>query len=131
MLGVELVLVGERDADLLGVQERQDLALVGEVRAGGIAEGIAAAAIALLQQRLDVARLVGGEAQLGADALVGLFGHRLRHLHRKPVEIEIILIAVLAEPFARHLGGARPHGDDLKPDHVALIVGDVAEEIGD
>jgi hypothetical protein len=46
LLGVDLVLLGERDADLLGVQEREERALVGEIGAGGIAEGVAVAAIA-------------------------------------------------------------------------------------
>src|ERR1700730_10793357 len=63
LLGVELVFLGERQANLLGVEQRQQLALVGEGGTSGIAEGVAAAAIALLQQRLDVARLVGDETQ--------------------------------------------------------------------
>jgi hypothetical protein len=47
LLGIELVILGERDADLLGVEQYQKLFLVGEVRAGVVAEGITAAAIAL------------------------------------------------------------------------------------
>src|SRR5947209_7701540 len=57
LLGVELVFLTEADADLLGVQQLQELLLVGEVRAGRIAEGIAAAAIALRQHLVMVARL--------------------------------------------------------------------------
>ena len=46
MLGVELVLLGEGDADLFGAEQGQELLLVGEVRTGRVAERIAAAAIA-------------------------------------------------------------------------------------
>jgi hypothetical protein len=35
LLGVELVLVGERDADLLGVEQREQRALVGEIGQAG------------------------------------------------------------------------------------------------
>src|SRR5256885_10996213 len=41
--------LGQRDADLLGAQQLQDQALVAKVWAGRVAEGIAAAAIALVQ----------------------------------------------------------------------------------
>jgi len=36
LLGVELVFLGEGDADFLGAEQRQQLLLVGEVGAGGI-----------------------------------------------------------------------------------------------
>src|SRR6185437_13077722 len=131
LLRIELVLLGEHDADLVGAQQREKLFLVAEIGAGRIAEGIAAAAIALVEHGVEIARLLAGEAELAADALVQVFRHRLGHLDRKPVKIEVVLIAVLGEPFARHLGGAVAHGDDLQADDVALAVADVAEEIGD
>ena len=46
LLRVELVFFGEGDADLIGVEQRQELLLVGEVGAGGVAEGVAAVALA-------------------------------------------------------------------------------------
>ncbi len=102
------------------LQQRQQLLLVGEVGAGGIAEGIAAAAIALRKHRVVVARLLGGEAQFAADALVDVFGEGLGHLDREAVQIEVILVAVVGEPFARRFRGAPAHRHDLQPDHVAL-----------
>ena len=48
LLGVELVFLGQRDADLVGAQQVEQLPLVGEVGTGRVAERIAAAAIALL-----------------------------------------------------------------------------------
>ena len=101
------------------------------LRAGRIAERIAAAAIALRQHLLHVAGVLGGEAEFGADALVDVFGHRLGHLDRQPVQIEIVLVAVVREPVARDLGRLLPDRHDLQPDHVALGVVDVAEEVGD
>ena len=69
LLGVELVALAQADADAFRAEQLEELALVGQVRARRIAEGIAAAAILLLQQAFHVAGLVGGEAKLGADAL--------------------------------------------------------------
>ena len=111
--------------------KRQELRLVFELRAGRIAEGIARAAIALGEHLLHVAVILGGETQLGADALMGIFRHRLGHLHRQAVQIEIILVAVVLEPFARDVGGFLAHGHDLQADDVALVIVHVAEEIGD
>jgi hypothetical protein len=45
-LGVHHVPLGQVDADLLGAQGLEQLALEGEVRAGGVAEAVALAAIA-------------------------------------------------------------------------------------
>src|SRR5216683_8281313 len=69
LLGGELVLLAEGDADLVGAQQRQQLLLVAEIGTGGVAEGIAAAAIALVEHGVEIARLLGGEAELAADAL--------------------------------------------------------------
>ena len=41
LFGVELVFVGERHADAVGVEEAEEKTLVLEVRAGGVAEGVA------------------------------------------------------------------------------------------
>src|SRR5262245_42580199 len=67
LLGVELVLLAQGDADLLRPQQLQQLPLVAEIGAGRVAEGVAAAAIALVQHGVEVARLLGGEAELAAD----------------------------------------------------------------
>src|SRR5262245_279554 len=72
LLGPELVLVGELYADAGSVQQRQQLALVGEVGAGGVAERVARAAIALLDQLGPVARIEMAEAELAAEALVDI-----------------------------------------------------------
>src|SRR5579883_1964392 len=47
LLGVELVFVGHLDADAAGAEQVEEARLVGEVGAGGVAEGVARAAIAL------------------------------------------------------------------------------------
>jgi hypothetical protein len=62
---------------------------------------------------------------------VNVFDQGLGHLDREAVQIEVILVAVVSEPFARRFGGAPAHRDDLQADHVARPLGDVAEEIGD
>src|ERR1043166_5342375 len=67
LLRPELVLLAHHDAAALGAQEREQAVLVREVGAGGIAEGIARAAIALLQELRHLAGVLVGEAELGAD----------------------------------------------------------------
>ena len=63
LLGVELVLVGQLDADPRGVEQREQLALVGEVGAGGVAEGVARAAVALLEQLVRARARRGGRSR--------------------------------------------------------------------
>src|SRR6185312_12964959 len=90
LLRVELVFLAELDADRLGAEQRQELGLVGEVRAGRIAERVAAAAIALRQHLVVVARLLSRETELAADALVDVFGERLGHLDREAVQVQVV-----------------------------------------
>ena len=75
--------------------------------------------------------ILGREAKLGANALVGIFGHGLRHLDGKAVQVEIILIAIGRKPFARHLGCLLPDRHHLEADNVALRIVNVTEKIGD
>ena len=60
-----------------------------------------------------------------------VFGHRLGHLDRQAVQVQVVLVAVVLEPDARGVGGFLADGDDLQADDVALGVVDVAEEVGD
>ena len=78
---MQLVLVGHVHPDAPGIQQVQQDALVSQVGTGGIAKGIAAAAIALLQHLAHVAGILMAEAQLAPDATVDIFRQRLSHLH--------------------------------------------------
>ena len=78
LLGVELELLGERDADPGRVDQLEELGLIFEVRAGGIAERIAAAAVVLLEKLLRVRRILAVDAPLSAQ--VADFVGRLRSL---------------------------------------------------
>ena len=112
-------------------QQLQQRRLVGEVRAGRVAEAVARAAIALLEQLAHVARIVVAEAELGADLAVDVLGQRLGQLDPQPVQADIVLVAVGSEPVARDLGGALADGDHLQAQHVALGLVDIAQEVGD
>ena len=59
---VQLPLIADRDADPLGVQQPQQRRLVLQLGAGGIAERIAPAAIALAEHLIEVAVVLAGEA---------------------------------------------------------------------
>src|SRR5688500_6420347 len=70
LLGIELILLGQRDTDAVRLEQAEELLLVGEIGARGIAEGVAAAAVALVQHLVHRAGVLGGEAELAADAFV-------------------------------------------------------------
>ncbi len=55
LLGVELELLRECDADALGVEKGPDLDLVLQTGAGGVAEAVAGAAVVLPEKLLSVA----------------------------------------------------------------------------
>ena len=62
LLRVELELVAEGEADALGAQQRENLALVFQLGAGRLAEGVARAAVALQQQAAALAGVLGAES---------------------------------------------------------------------
>src|SRR3546814_6179897 len=67
LLRVELVLVGQHDADLRRLEQAQELLLVPQLRAGRVAEGVARAAIALAEHGIEVAGVLVAEAELAPD----------------------------------------------------------------
>ncbi len=73
-LGVHHVPFGEVDADFLGAQGLEELALEGEVRAGGVAEAVALAAVAGGELVLQGEVLRVGEAPALAEAGVEILG---------------------------------------------------------
>src|SRR5688572_14021665 len=77
LLGDEHVVFAERDADRFGLEELRDEGPVFEVGARGVAEGIAAAAVALLEDLLRVRRILRPESQLLPHPLVPEFRQRL------------------------------------------------------
>ena len=112
LLRNELELLAQRDADAPGIEQVEDLLLVLEVRARGVAERVPRAAIALIEQLLDRRRVVSGDPELLADPLVPELRERLGHLDAEPVQVQVLLVAVVGE----QLGGgvARQQlGDDV------------------
>src|SRR6202040_1280551 len=67
-LGVHHVALGQLDADLLGAEDREELALEGEVRAGRVAEAVALAAVARGERLLQGHLRRTGEAPTAARA---------------------------------------------------------------
>src|SRR5439155_11437940 len=64
LFGDELVLVGEGDADAGGVEQFEELCLILEAGAGGVAEAVAAALVALHEEVLDGRRVGAGDGEL-------------------------------------------------------------------
>jgi len=64
LFGFEEVALGEVDADVFfGLEEAEDLGLIFEVGAGGVAEGVAGAAILLMEEVADAGRVFGCDAE--------------------------------------------------------------------
>ena len=73
----DLELFGQAQADPLGVEQRPDFDLVFQSRAGRVAEAVARALVALLEDALEAAVVVVGYAQLHADLFVQILGDGL------------------------------------------------------
>ena len=56
--------------------------------------------------RTGARRSGDSEAQFGADALVDVLGHRFGHLDSQAVQVQVVLVPVLGEPFVRGAPGA-------------------------
>src|SRR5436305_13606360 len=78
-----------------------------------------------------IARLLGGKPEFAADALVDVFGEGFGHLDRQPMQIKVILVAVIGKPLPSRLRGAPAYCHKLESDDVALGIVDIAEEISD
>src|SRR5215213_3694499 len=118
LLGDELELFAQLDADALGREQLEELRLVFEVGARRVAEAEARALVALVEEFREFRRVAFGDAQLFADALVPEFRERLGRLDREAVEVQIVGVVVRAEKLLRVLARAPPYGDELERDHV-------------
>src|SRR5205823_1043489 len=77
LLGGEHEVFGEGDADFFGFEDLSDECAVFEVGAGWVAEGIAAAAVGLLEDLGDAGGIFGPEAEFLAHPLVPELGQGL------------------------------------------------------
>ncbi len=121
LLGLQVELLGEAHADvLLGLEQAEDLRLVLEVGAGGIAEGVTRAAIFLVEEIGDARRVFAGDAEQLARLLVDQLGQRLGGLHREAVQIEILCKVAGLEELCGLAAGLVADGDDGEADDIAL-----------
>lgn len=64
LLRLKVEALGEMHADVFfGLEEAEDLGLIFEVGAGGVAEGVAGAAILLMEEVADAGRVFGCDAE--------------------------------------------------------------------
>ena len=101
-----------------------------EVRAGGVAEAVAAALVLLLEDLLHFLRILAGDAQLLAHALVEILGERFGRFDRKAVEVQVVAVVVRLEQFLGELARALAHGDQREGDGVVFAALHRPVEIG-
>ena len=101
-LVLEAGLLADLEAEAGAVEELPGLLVVLQVRAGRVAARVAAAAVLLAEQAVEVGAVLVGEAPLLADAVVPELGQGLGHLDAEAVEQQVVLVAVGGE----ELGGA-------------------------
>src|SRR5262249_47444222 len=106
LLGIELKFLAERDADALGLQEGPHLLLILETRARRVAEAVTAALVCDLDELAQLAGVAVGDAELHADLLVDVLGQGLGGLDARAVQVKVILVAILGEPFPGHVARA-------------------------
>src|SRR5688500_14132452 len=129
LLRLEHELLGEGDADPLRTEEREELLLVVEVRAGRIAERVAAAAIALREEPADVRRVVAGDPELDTNRTVPIFRQRLGRFDREAAQVEIAAVFSRGKKFGGLVGGGLADRHDLEGHDVESLLVDRAIEI--
>src|ERR1043165_2248160 len=88
LFGHELEFFAQLDINARRREQLEELRLVFEVRAGGIAEAEARGLVALMKEPGEFFRVSVCDAEFLADALVPEFGERLGWLHREAVKVE-------------------------------------------
>src|SRR6185437_2510615 len=85
LLRFNLERVGQRDPDLLRMQNREQLGLVLEIRTRRIPKRVARAAVFLMEQISDPRRILRADSKLLANLAVHVLGERLSSFHAEPV----------------------------------------------
>src|ERR1700761_1821822 len=104
LLGVQLHLLGQLDADAPRLEQPGDLGPVGPVGAGGIADRVARALVLDAEEAVEVRRVLARDAQFSAHPRVPVLGEGLGELHRQAVQLQVLAVGVGLEELA---GGPR------------------------
>src|SRR5262245_28811448 len=103
LLGIDLPVLGQYAADTLGLEQAEELLLVGKVGARRIPEAVAAAPVVLSEEFLDPRRILVGNTEFLAHALVPQLGQRFGRLYAQTVEVQVLGVIVLFKELARSL----------------------------
>ncbi len=118
VLGVQLEALREAHPHPVEAHEPVQLGLVGEVRAGGVAEGVAGPLVALLEELAEVGGVPVGDPPHLPHPLVPVLRQGLGHLHAEAVDEEVVLVGPGLEEGLGLSGRGLPHGDQLDPKDV-------------
>ena len=84
-----------------------------------------------MEEVADALRIVGGNAQLFANAFVNVFSKRLGSFDAQSVKIEITGVFAALEELMSFMRSAITDGDERKTDHVHLAGGARGKEVRD
>ena len=129
LLGHQHEILAEAHANLFRPQELYYERSIFQVRAGGISEAVAAAAILLLEDFANRGIIFAGEAQLLTHPLVPQLSKRLGRFNAEPMEIQVFLVSVGGSKVFRKFGGFVADGDELHTENVEFSRFDGAEKI--
>ena len=119
------------DADGRAVQKIQDGGVALQVRAGGIAVGIAGTLVTLAEELAQVGGVAVVDVQFTADLGVEAFGVGLGQLRGQAVEVKVITVGILAVEVRREVRGLLAQGDHLQGEDVQSAAALGQEEIRD
>ena len=109
LLGHELKLLREGNADPLGPQQVEELLLIFEPGTCRVTKAVAGALVLLVKQFFDLPCISAADAEFLPNSRMPQFCKRLRAFHAQPVKVEILLVIVLRKETPRMIGGDALH----------------------
>src|SRR5271166_694445 len=116
---------------LVGMQQREQLGLVLEVRTRRIAERIARPAIFLVKEIANMWRVVSGKTKFLTHALVIELGKCFGGLYAQAVQVEVFRVLASFEQLLGFVGSLGPDGDAGHAENVHLSALFFQKEVGD
>src|SRR5215472_1078313 len=130
LLGMQLHLLGQLDTDPGRLEQAHHLGAVGQVRAGGVAEGVARPPVVDPEEAIQLVGIGAADAEFTPDPGVPVLSQRLGELNGQAVQLQVLAVGVLGEQLGRDRGDPQAHGGELERHHIGLGRIRGLEEVG-